>query len=112
MAGYISQAMPNFDTTGYIVGSDWRRLYNTQDQQWEGDLPFSTCPGSSVYTRFKPRASDNSIGGGFLWNADQVLSYEADNQKYGQDPCYDVSGSSLAQYVSAMAKALGGQAAQ
>ena len=107
-AGYISQAIPNFDTTGYIMGSDWSRFYNTEDQQWEGDLPFSTCPGGSVYTLFKPWSSENSIGGGFLWNADQVFEYEADNQKYGRDPCYDVSGSSLAQYVSAMAKALGG----
>ena len=61
-----------------------------------------------MYTLFKPWSSENSIGGGFLWNADQVLSYETDNQKYGRDPCYDVSGSSLGQYVSAMAKALGG----
>jgi hypothetical protein len=111
-AGYISQAMPNFDTTGYIVGSDWSRFYNTQDQRWQGNLPRSTCPGHSVYTLFKPWATEDSIGGGFLWNADQVLNYEADNQKYGQDPCYDVSGSSLGQYVSAMATALGEQAAQ
>ena len=110
-AGYISQAMPNFDTTGYIVGSDWSRFYNTQFQQWQGDFPLSTRAGSSVYTFFNPWASEHAIGGGFLWNADQVLSYEADNQKYGQDPYYDVSGSSLGQYVSAMATALSGQAA-
>ncbi|HEU5133896.1 MAG TPA: hypothetical protein VFU13_02015 [Steroidobacteraceae bacterium] len=106
----ISKAIPNFDTTGYIVGSDWSRFYNTASQDWEGDFPFSTCPGGSVYSLFKSWAGESAIGGGFLWNADQVFNYEADIRKYGPDPCYDSSGGSMAQYVSAMVTALGGKA--
>lgn len=109
-ANAISQALPNFDTTGYIVGSDWSRFYNTDARAWQGDFPFSTCPGESVYTLFKPWANEPAIGGGFLWNADQIFNYEADIKKYGPDPCYDPAGASMAQYVSAMQRALSEQA--
>ncbi len=100
-AGYITAALPGFKTNGYILVSDWSRFYNTQDQAWEGDC----VPAFEL--QMKHSKGEKSVGGGFLWNVDQVQGY-ADAIKIHPDPAEcSSSDRSLRDYVSAIESGLG-----
>lgn len=110
-AGYITDAIPGFDTTGYFLASDWTRYYDTTYNSWGGDFPLITCNATgnnySVTTLMNKFVNESCVNGGFLWLIDQIISYEAENQKYN-DPCYDASAASISDYVTAIRSGLTG----
>jgi hypothetical protein len=111
-AGYITSAIKGFDTTGYILASDWTRYYDTNEQQWDGDFPITKCPATgtnnSVFSLMNSFIDEPSVGGGFLWLVDPILSYVEDNQKYPKDPCYNTAAASITNYVNAVRNGLTG----
>lgn len=100
-AGYITRAIPGFDTGGFILASDWSRFYNTQDQAWEGDCAPAV---ESLMATFKGEAS---VGGGFLWNIDQVQGYANDIKKYPDPEECSETDRSLSDYMQAINNGLG-----
>lgn len=111
-AGYITTAIPGFNTTGYMLASDWTRYYDTDMQQWNGDFPITKCPATgtsnSVFSLMNTFMDESSVGGGFLWMADQIIGYDAANTQYGKDPCYNTAAASIKDYVNAVRSGLGG----
>ncbi len=110
-AGYITDAISGFDTTGFILASDWTRYYDTYYNRWEGDFPDTTCPdtftNTSVFSLMNTFAHESSVNGGFIWLVDQVIGYEAANNQYN-DPCYNAAAASISDYVSAIRSGLTG----
>ncbi|HSK72014.1 MAG TPA: hypothetical protein VK892_09995 [Pyrinomonadaceae bacterium] len=100
-AGYITSAIPGFKTDGFILASDWSRFYNTQDQAWEGDC----APAfESLMATFKGEAS---VGGGFVWNIDQVEGYEAELKIHPDPAECSKTDRSLSDYIQAINNGLG-----
>jgi hypothetical protein len=99
--GYITSAIPTFNTDGYILASDWSRNYNSVDKMWQGDC----VPAfKSLMKSFK---GEKSVGGGFLWNIDQVEEYAEEIRKYPAPQECSSSDRSLADYISAITSGLG-----
>jgi len=82
----ITAALPEFSTNGFIVAGDWSRWYG---QNWEGDCPPSV---TSLISSF---SSEACLGGGFIWNLDQILTY-------GPQPAACGSVITMADYVNAI----------
>jgi len=93
-ADAITKAIPGFSTDGYVVAGDWSRWYNTDIDSWEGDCP------SSVTSLISSFSKEPALGGGFIWNMDAIL-------KYGPDPAGCGQAESMADYVKAVANAMG-----
>lgn len=68
-ASAIQQAIPNFNTNGFILASDWSRFWNTQYSRWQGDCP------AAVTTLLSGFKSEASVGGAFIWTIDQIIDY-------------------------------------
>jgi hypothetical protein len=100
-AGYITAAMPDFNTNGFILASDWSRFWS--DNQWQGDCV------DAVGQLLAPFDGNACVGGAFIWTLDQILSYDAtaklhpDNNHY--DPCQG-GGGSMSAYVDVIAAVL------
>jgi len=94
----ITKALPNFNTNGYILSSDWTRFWNSQDNAWEGDCPAAV---ESLLSSFRGEAC---VGGGFIWTIDQIIDYAAET-KINPDPgnCGNVG---MTDYVNAIVNGL------
>lgn len=68
----IKEAMPKFHTDRYFSISDWSRFF---DHTWQGHNP------SEVATLMKS-LRDPSVSGAFLWNLDQIVQYETDQESH------------------------------
>ncbi|NUN99008.1 MAG: hypothetical protein HUU01_00175 [Saprospiraceae bacterium] len=98
----IRKAIPGFNTDGYIQVSDWSRFWNVPEYgppYWDGDCPQAVQNWISQFN------GDASVGGAFIWNLDQILTYESTEQQH-PDPqsCGNVG---MTDYVNAMKAALG-----
>jgi len=100
-AGYITSTIPGFNTDGFILVSGSSRYYNTINQQWQGDCvpAFKT-----LMSTFK---GEKSVGGGFLWNIDQVEGYAEEIKTHPDPEECSSSNRSLADYISAIVAGLG-----
>jgi hypothetical protein len=96
-AGYITTVMPDFDTDGFILASDWSRFWS--DGYWQGDCV------DAVGALLAPFNVMPSVGGAFIWLLDQILIYDA-TAKQHPDPTCQGGGGSQAAYVSVIAKSL------
>ncbi|MBA2672437.1 hypothetical protein [Ramlibacter sp.] len=100
----IAAAIPGFDTTGFLLVSDWSRFLakisaNPADWYWAGDCPPAMQQMLSQYK------GQPSVGGGFLWTLDQIIDYAADQrEKPDPAPCGSVD---MLSYTRAMLNALG-----
>jgi hypothetical protein len=92
-AADIAKAMPSFSTDGFIVAGDWTRWWFAQKNKWEGHCP------DDVTQRLARFAGESCVGGGFLWNMDQILTYGPDRSACG-------SVKTMADYVQAVVKGL------
>jgi hypothetical protein len=103
-ADAICGAIPGFNTTNFLLGSDWSRnlAQPTKDPStwfWEGDCPPAT------QTLIESFAGEKCVGGAFVWNMDQILNYAADQKKLPDPhPCGNVG---MTDYVAAVKKGLG-----
>lgn len=92
----ITTAIPGFDVSGYLMASDWTRFWN--GTYWDG-----ACP--SELTAFLESFTDEpSVGGGFIWTIDQILSYSSDAQEH-PDPNPCAADSDMEAYVAAIKNA-------
>ena len=98
--GYITDAIPGFDTDRFILASDWSRFWS--DDMWQGDCV------DAVADLLAPFASMASVGGAFIWLLDQILIYDA-TAKAHPDPDCRGGGGSQAAYVAAISKSLSSQ---
>lgn len=100
----ITNAIPKFDTTGFILGSDWSRNLAQPEKDpstwyWEGDCP------PAMQTLIAGFGKEKCVGGAFVWNIDQILNYAADQKKKPDpNPCGNVG---MTDYVAAVKKGLG-----
>jgi hypothetical protein len=100
----ISNAIPGFNTTGFIVGGDWSRNLakvgsDPKFWHWQGDCP------PAVESLMKSIAKEPCVGGGFIWTIDQILNYAADQkEKPDPQPCGNVG---MPNYVAAITQGLG-----
>ena len=99
----ITNAIPGFNTTDFILASDWSRFLakpasNPASWYWDGDCP-------PAVQRSLAQLKATCVGGGFIWNIDQILGYAA-SQKEKADPipCGNVG---MNDYVTAITQALG-----
>jgi len=91
----ITEALPDFNTNGYILASDWTRFYSPP---WEGDCP------PAVATLLSNFAGQPCVGGGFIWTIDQIINYAADTQQNpDSNNCGDVG---MTDYVNAIINGL------
>jgi hypothetical protein len=103
-ADAISGAIPGFDTTGFILASDWSRFLakpdaNPRSWSWGGDCP------PDMQKKMEPFGKQACVGGAFIWNIDQILGYANDQkQKPDPAPCGNVG---MRDYVAAITKGLG-----
>jgi len=97
-AASIQQAIPGFDTNGYILASDWSRFWNTQYKIWEGDCPQAV---QSLLSQFKGEAC---VGGAFIWTLDQILDYAATEKQHPD--AHSCGSVGMSDYVNAMVAAL------
>lgn len=93
-AAEITKAIPSFSTDGFIVAGDWSRWWNARDREWEGDCP------TAVTALISGFAAEPCLGGGFIWNMDQILDYGPNKAGCG-------SVIAMTDYVQAVAKGLG-----
>jgi len=102
-ANAITQVIPTFNTSGFIVAGDWSRnlAKPTKDPAtwyWQGDCPPAV---QSLMSSFK---NQTCVGGGFIWTIDQILGYAAsEQQKPDPQPCGNVA---MSDYVKAIASGL------
>lgn len=98
----IQQALPGFNTDGYIWVSDWTRFWDVE--QW-GSFWNGHCP-AAVQSWIGGFAGPAYIGGAFLWTIDQILDYEATTK---QHPDPESCGPKVVQqdYVNALIAGLG-----
>ena len=89
-ADAISRALPNFDTKGYILASDW-----VLDSTGNGDCP------DGVVSKLSQFKNQPAVGGAFLWTIGNILWQETQTP----NPCG--TRASMADYVAAVNKALG-----
>lgn len=75
-ANAIKESLPDFNTDGYILISDWSRFWNSEDNDWEGDCPLAV---KSFLSQF---SNDACVGGAFIWTLDQIINYVADTEKH------------------------------
>lgn len=92
-ANAITSAMPGFSTGGFIVAGDGSRWYNKQFSYWDGDCP------TAVTTLISSFSGEACLGGGFIWNMDQILDFGPETQGCG-------SVVTMADYVNAIKKGL------
>jgi hypothetical protein len=101
-ANYINTAFNGkFNVKGYIVASDWTRFWDPNYNSWRGDCP---TPMQNMLSQFKGQVS---VGGGFIWNIDQIYVF-ADSAKQHPGSGCDQTGGSQAAYVNAILKGLRG----
>ena len=98
----ICDAIPGFNTTNFILCSDWSRNLAQPDPstwQWEGDCPLA------MQTLIESFAREKCVAGAFLWNIDQILNYATDQKKLPDPkPCGNVG---ITDYLAALKKGLG-----
>lgn len=92
-----------FNVKGYIVASDWTRFWDSDPSWncWRGHCPSDL---QSWLGRFKGQVS---VGGGFIWNIDQITIFNESAKKHPGSGC-DQSGGSQTAYMNAMLKGLRG----
>jgi len=101
-AGYISTAFNGkFNTNNYIVASDWTRFWDPNWNSWRGDCPAVL---QNSLAQFK---GQTCIGGGFIWNIDQIYVFPGSEQQHPDSGCDQYGGSQPA-YVNALLKGLRG----
>jgi hypothetical protein len=98
-AGFITEALPGFNTDGYILASDWSRFWDSNYDMWEGDCP------EAVAELLAPFAGDSAVGGAFIWTLDQILEYDQLQKKHPDSACAG-SGGSMTAYVNAIESSL------
>ncbi|MEO5645310.1 MAG: hypothetical protein ABIQ40_03585 [Bacteroidia bacterium] len=98
-AGYITQVLPNFNTTRYILASDWSRFWNSDGNYWQGDCPNDT---ESLLAGFK---AETCVGGAFIWTLDQILGFDTMDKAHPGSGCSSGGGSQEA-YVNAIRQGL------
>jgi hypothetical protein len=102
-ANAISQAIPGFGTTGFIIAGDWSRNLaqpkpDPSTWYWQGDCP------PAVQSLMVGFAQELCVGGGFIWTIDQILDYAADQKKKADPaPCGNVG---LSNYTAAITNGL------
>jgi hypothetical protein len=101
-ADAIKAAIPHFDTTGFILVSDWSRFLDKPREdrsswRWNGDCPTEMADKLS-------RLNGPSVGGAFVWTIGSILDY-AKNQREKPDPqpCGNVG---MGNYIQAIKDAL------
>jgi hypothetical protein len=95
----IQQALPGFNTNGFILVSDWTRFWDVEQWGafWNGDCP------AAVQSLI---AGTAYIGGAFLWTIDQILDYEATARQH-PDPQSCGPNMVQADYINALKAGLG-----
>jgi hypothetical protein len=110
-ADAIKTVLPDFDTDGFILAGDWSRFLDNSDPDpnnwdWNGDCPAAMGRLLASFNA-PPNApkGERPVGGGFVWNLDNIIGYAASQkQKPDPDSCGNVG---MNDYVNAIRTALG-----
>jgi hypothetical protein len=101
-ANYINTAFNGkFNVRGYIVASDWTRFWDSDRNTWRGHCPSDL---QNWLANFKGQVS---VGGGFIWNVDQIYVFPGSAKQHPGSGCDQYGGSQPA-YINAMLKGLRG----
>lgn len=93
----IQEAIPAFNTDGFIWAGDWSRNYNKNIAQWVGNCP------SDMQTHLAEFKGETSVGGAFLWTIDQIENYAKEQAIHpDSNSCGTIT---QVEYVNAIKKA-------